>query len=335
MPKNGGFDIFQSESGKVLGEVFNANVRALKGSHSQTNLNQAAVDTVTRSGGFGKVYGVYASTPPSEQKTPIPNGQDLWNAMASLLSGLGTQTLKIQQAGNWPEIKANVLLDIMKNPSKYWGSGWINVANSASSTYIHVYPTPSRNLLQADWRIGINLKPDSIATAVPQLAKIQDAFPCIEHFKFLAPGKANKPDSVNIYLKYDSGSYPTLLNAVEKATDGMRQQGFSLLWNEVKPGLAECAESPWDTVSFGEFRCLVTCLAYYWAELYAIDNGGNVDSLFIEYLDYLFPFFGLDVTKPYLQGPFQKNRSTWPNVWEDFWLLADKNGYGSKIPRHV
>lgn len=152
------------------------------------------------------------------------------------------------------------------------------LAETALTSYLHVYPsgttqvtTGSDNLSRAtnrpptnNWRIGINVVPGSMAAAVEALMPIMYDFEDIDHIKFLAPGRANKSDSVIIFLVKDPDTYDLTKQAVLQAMEEAQveiQPKFSPMWNEFADGYGEAAEAPINGYSFGVFRCILAYLA--------------------------------------------------------------------------
>jgi hypothetical protein len=180
-------------------------------------------------------------------------------------------------------------------------------ADQLVSAYLHVYPDAPA---AANWRIGINVEPSATAAAMAALTPLLDAYPDIDHMKFLGPASIEKPDSVIVYLRRTE-NYAALRQAVLDATAPLAKQArVGAMWNEIADGIGEAAEPPDDGLSFTAYRCLVFYLAYRQYHL-AAENPAFDD--FKLYLAQVMALFGLDPASPHTQGPLLMGNPLYPS----------------------
>jgi hypothetical protein len=189
------------------------------------------------------------------------------------------------------------------------------VAGAADLTgaYLHVYPRMPND---ANWRIGVNVEPRDMASAMERFTPLLDHYPGIDHIKFLGPGYAGKADSVIVYLKREEATYAALRDAVLEAAEPLaRQARVGAMWNEIRDGIGEASEPPLSGVSFTQYRVIVFYLAYMeYREAYpqATFEG------FQDYLSQAMELFGLDVEAPYTQGPLLIGNPLFESWWRSF-----------------
>ena len=284
-----------------------------------TNLGPALPNAGVTVSCLYQLYCYYNSNPNIQAKVPLA-GTQLYQATFDLLVNSHTDDkyrfIRIQDDD----------LSVMDQPAALQQYGSLvqnsNVittnqpAITALTSYLHIYPDgtkwPDRNTNKLkrpnnrggiiNWRFGINVVPNSIAAAVKALMPILDQYPEIDHIKFSAPGRANKLDSVIIYLLKPANTDNTIKQAVQQAITNANVQiqlNFSPMWNEYANGYGEAAEAPTNGYSFGMFRCILAYLAYprrpsTAATLSLQDYQARVDKTF--------ETFGIPLFAPHEQG---------------------------------
>jgi hypothetical protein len=190
------------------------------------------------------------------------------------------------------------------------------LAEAVPPRYLHVYPARRAD---RDWRIGINMKPHSMAAATRALVPLLDRFPGIDHMKFLGPGGDSKADSVIVYLQRDVGRYPRLRNAIMDAVAYLDlEPRVGAMWDEIADGVGEAAEPP--AGSFTSYRCVVVYLAHWEYQ----NSGGAPDfDAFRQFLGTYMRLFGLDANAPHLQGPLLREERVFASWWDSFNMLHD------------
>jgi hypothetical protein len=166
----------------------------------------------------------------------------------------------------------------------------------------------------ANWRIGLNVKPREMAQATTALTPLLNQYGDIDHMKFLGPGTASKSDSVIVYLNR-AGGYEGLKQAVLDAVAGIRlEPRVGAMWDEIASGVGVAAEPPMG--SFTSYRCVVVYLSF----LEYRHAGGHTLDGFRHYLRLTFPMFGLDYDRPHLQGPLGQG-AVFDSWWRAFRAL--------------
>jgi hypothetical protein len=251
-------------------------------------------------------------------------GQALYLTMAGYIRATVPNPIRMQQAGNWPNITAQVNNFDNYYTSKANGNNppVNDQAERLTRAYLHVYPAQQAAV---NWRIGLNVLPSDMAVAMAALAPLLNQFNNMGHMKFLSPGNAGKADSVIVYCNRTNGDYPQLRQAVLAAAGNLNFQArVGAMWEEVAPGIGLAAEpaAPFNAASFTEFRCLIVYLAYIQFML-AAQQQGNDDPTFHDFRNYLaavMALYGLNINSPYEQGPPAINDPNFPN-WRDALLL--------------
>lgn len=274
------------------------------------------------------LYTLYAGYHPNLQVAPkVPLvGNALYTALDNLINNVGNRVIRVQSDSLKVMDNAGVRQEYQNrlagqlNP--FTGS-----ADATQWSYLHVYPTgttgtagqrpitlpagrpgvrlsngqPDPNYPPNNWRIGVNVEPNSMAAAVAALMLIMDNNVDINHIKFSAPGTAGKPDSVIVYLRKKGLTYLGIRGLVQAAVGLLNiQHKFSPMWNEFVDGFAEAAEPPIGGGSFGSFRCNLAVLAYY----YLLDSGdGLTINNYLAWTDTIFEIFGIPQFSPHDQGP--------------------------------
>jgi hypothetical protein len=243
-------------------------------------------------------------------------GVPLYRAMTTYIQSTHAHQIRLQTGNNWPDLTN----DVATFAAYYTAcanrqSLPLNVqAEKVPLRYLHVYPALPAN---GDWRIGLNVKPHSMAAAMTALAPLLDQFPDIDHMKFLGPGSASKADSVIVYLRRDEGRYPGLRDAIIRAVADLDLElRVGAMWNEIQEGVGEGGEPP--AGSFTTYRCVVVYLAYgeYQKSVREPSFCG-----FRKFLDARMRLFGLDVNAPHRQGPLPRQDPAFANWWNAFNIL--------------
>ncbi|MGH6871268.1 MAG: T3SS effector HopA1 family protein [Rhizomicrobium sp.] len=167
--------------------------------------------------------------------------------------------------------------------------------------YLHVFPkAPSA----ANWRIGINVLPDSMPQAMRQFTQLLFDRDDISQIKLMAPGNAAKCDSVLVYLDRRPETYEALRDRiVELATPLAVAPTVSRMWEEIAPGIGEAGEPPMEHdlyFNFSGYRCLVLYLAF---STYRYRHRPDSFDGFKKRLASIMKLFGLDFDAPHLQNP--------------------------------
>lgn len=249
-----------------------------------------------------------------QAKAPL-TGNQLNQAMINLINSVTinnrNHVIRIQD-DNLNVMNQRATLRQYRNPPQNMS----RQARRARRSYLHVYPygttvvqnslnqitLPNTRNYAKNWRIGINVFPNSMAAAVQALVPIMDQNLVIDHMKFMAPGRADKSDSVIIFLRKQANNYGNIRIAVGQAMVNAQvqiQRKFSPMWNEFDYGYGEAAEAPTNGYSFGMFRCILAYLAYprrlsTVATLRLADYQARVDEIF--------ETFGIPLFAPHEQG---------------------------------
>jgi len=273
------------------------------------HLSVAGSPTVQQS--IAQLYDIYSSYDPLglPAKQPL-QGPALYREMTDFVDNVGNRFVRVQSDA-WSILDKPLARKQYVRKALDDNTVLGQQAQRATRSYLHVYPmgttNPSGNSIAYapgrttanNWRIGINVKPDDIALAARRLLPVADRFNNINHIKFSAPALATKPDSVIVYLR-QAADYAVIRGEVVQALQGLSLQGsFSPMWNEITAGLAEAAEPPRRGGSFGTYRCLVTHLAWQYANVLAGRVPPRTD--FYEVLGYLFDSFGVPQLSPQSQ----------------------------------
>ena len=244
-------------------------------------------------------------------------GMPRYRSMAAYIQStqIGAQhQIRMQDGAAWPNLTASVAP---------FANYYTAVANQQSPPlnpqaeklalrYLHVYPAQQA---QANWRIGLNVKPADMAAAMTALVPLLNNSPDIDHMKFLSPGVDSKADAVIVYLRH-TGGYPQLRDAVVNAVTGLTlEPRVGAMWEEIDDGIGEAAEPP--AGSFTTYRCVVVYLAYLEMAL----NGAPSYGDFVPYLARVMALFGLDPARPHLQGPLQQANPVFASWWRSFTIL--------------
>lgn len=256
-------------------------------------------------------YSAYNPDPKVQAKVSLKD-KALYNAMITFIDNAANKVVRVQ-GDDWSVLdNVGVRKEYVKrrDDKKFVLS---TQAQRALRTYLHVYPAGATNQKSNkvtmpngrpdpnNWRIGINVKPDSIAAALAVLAPIMDSTPDIHHIKFAAPGTAGKPDSVIIYMRKKDKTYTGIRTQVQAALGGLNLQSkFSPMWNEFANGVAEASEPPKNGGSFGTYRCILAYLAYYFLQL---TNDDMTPEDYLGWCDAIFEIFGIPQFEPHQQGP--------------------------------
>lgn len=279
-----------------------------------------------------ELYGRYAgydSDPTLPAKIPLA-GNALYTDLDNFITNVGARIIRVQR-DHWNIMNKAAVQTEYQNRIGGGHAALSNSARRARDTYLHVYPTgtvgvlpknvtppPARAGITPNWRIGINVEPNSIAAAAQALMGLMDAQIDIGHIKFSAPGMAGKPDSVIVYLRKRRQTYATIRAAVQLAVAGLNiQQKFSPIWNEFVPGLGEASEPPKNGGSFGTFRCTLAYLAYP-----QLRSAARTLSLseYQDRIDDTFEIFGIPRFHPNEQGPL--GSPPYDDVWRRKFMRA-------------
>lgn len=261
------------------------------------------------------LYSNYDSRPWIAAKVPLA-GVPLYQAMIAFINNANNtdpnRIIRVQ-SDKWRVLDKAAALIHYNNPPP-GGPGLSAQAQTAMTSYLHVYPTgtqrrspnskhliaPQNHNYVNNWRIGINVVPGSIAAAVLALMPILDANRHIGHIKFSAPGTAGKPDSVIIYLRKRTATYGAIKAAVQQAIPVVNVQAkFSPMWSEFADGFGEAAEPPKNGGSFGTYRCILAYLAYPRSASTAATLS---PSDYLARVDQTFGIFGIPLFEPQKQG---------------------------------
>lgn len=225
--------------------------------------------------------------------------------------------IRLQAVGAWPVITDEVPGLAAYYQQKANGNQPVAPAHATelTRTYLHVYPA---HPAQANWRIGVNVEPRSMAVAMERFVPLLDQFANIDHMKFLGPGNAAKADSLIVYLDHTMPKYDLLMQAVLDAAAPLHLQHLSgAMWEEIANGIAIASEPPLRGTSFTQYRCLVIYLAYWqyamWVNLGQLPAGCQD---FRQFLAATMRIFGLSAEDPYTQGPLLTG-------WEHFQVWWD------------
>ena len=226
--------------------------------------------------------------------------------MKNLIEGSGDRVIAVQR-GDWPAMDKTAMLEQYAKPLT---TAFNTAARYASKSYLHLYPSgstysrrgrfvpPVEHTKVCNWRIGINVKPSSMAQAVAALAPVLDAQKDINHIKFQAPGSASKCDSVIVYMN-KTDDYLNVKNAVIGAVTGLDiQDCFSIIWEQPLDGIGEAAEPP--IGSFGTYRSSIAVLSYHVA-LKLFNRRPNLDQ-FLRVAKSVYQQFGVSFADPHKQG---------------------------------
>ncbi|MGH6871267.1 MAG: T3SS effector HopA1 family protein [Rhizomicrobium sp.] len=255
-------------------------------------------------------FGVGAETP----SEPL-SGIALYRAMATYIGATIPLRIELQTGppGSWPDITASAgeLRDYYSAQARFLEETELGkappepavpeYAHEATTHYLHVLPREARE--RSDWRIGLNVLPQSIAEAMTALAPLIEKYPAICDIKFQGPASTLKPDSVIVYVSRDADRYDDLQAEILRLAETLKiQPRVGAIWDEIAPGIGLAAEAP-PGESFLRYRCLVFYLAFLSFE-------GKLDSgdfaLFWEYLRKYAAMFGLDIDRPHLQLPLDR-----------------------------
>jgi hypothetical protein len=275
-------------------------------------------------------YAAYDSDPAVPAKVPLA-GNALYAALVSFIDNVGNRIVRVQ-SDDW-NILNNVGVRAEYQARVVGGNAPLSqTAGRARGSYLHVYPTgttanppngvtPPHGRAVSNWRIGINVQPNSIAGAAQALVGIMDANNDIGHIKFSGPRSARKPDSVIVYMRKRRQTYANLRATVQNAVRLLNiQPKFSPMWNEFVPGLAEAAEPPRHGGSFGNFRCTLAYLAY--PEKRSESNRVGL----VEYqdlVDQTFEVFGIPRYQPHEQEPLPVP------IYDDAWRRRFMRAFAS------
>jgi hypothetical protein len=225
--------------------------------------------------------------------------------------------IRLQAAGPWPVITNEVPALAEYYQEKANGNQPVAPPHAVelTRTYLHVYPA---HPAQANWRIGVNVEPRSMATAMERFVPLLDQFANIDHMKFLSPGNAGKSDSLIVYLDHAMPNYDLLLQAVLDAAAPLHLQHLvGAMWEEIANGVAVASEPLLRGSSFTQYRCLIIYLAYWqyamWVNLGQLPASYEV---FRQFLAATMRIFGLSADDPYTQGPLLTG-------WEHFQVWWD------------
>lgn len=263
------------------------------------------------------LYGEYSAFNPNNAvaKQPLV-GNALRQAVATFLQNTNNLTVVWQHGNNWPDITAQVGNLIIA----YNGVNALNANQTRiMRSYLHVYPPAAA--ATANWRVGINVLPVDVAPAMAALEPIlsDNAYsPAVAgnnnlqmgHLKAMMPGNANKPDTFVIYVRrpmqnnqFIDGGYLNFRNRVWLALQNANinlQARLGPMWNEIQDGFGEGAEPPRRGSSFGNYRVILTYLAY--AALVNASFTRHTRDNFYELLDETFTYYGVPANQPDLQG---------------------------------
>ena len=144
-------------------------------------------------------------------------GTPRYRAMATYIQAtqLPAQHQIRMQEGNWPYLTNDVAtfaayyaaVANLQHPP-------LNVqAEKVPLRYLHVYPAQQA---QANWRIGLNVKPDEMAAAMTALAPLLGQFPDIDHTKSSVPASTARliPSSLSAAALDDMPPSETGVGAV-------------------------------------------------------------------------------------------------------------------------
>jgi len=263
--------------------------------------------------------------------------RNLYRSMVTLFDNANGQRIEVQDGGAWPQLTAahrdeyQDWVDFLGHwaITRFLCGCFIAQPNNLSATaaaateaYLHVYPNPQRNLA-ANWRVALNIRPESIAAAVGAVLPVMNQNNDIDHFKVTAPGYAGKPDSLIVYMVKNNGTYNNIRQALTGAVANLAiQETFNPLWNEFALGQAEASEPPTinytvqqnpevEYSSFGMYRSQLTAMAFQRAV--AAANGQNpanvAQNAFNNALDTILPEYGVPLANPHEQQAlnFQPN----------------------------
>ena len=277
-------------------------------------------------------YSRYDSDPTVPPKVALA-GIALYTALDTFITNVGARIIRVQR-DHWNIMNKAAVQTEYQNRIGGGNAALSNSARRARDTYLHVYPTgtvgvlpkkvtppPARAAITPNWRIGINVEPNSIAGAAQALMGLMDAQNDIGHIKFSAPGMAGKPDSVIVYLRKRRQTYAAIRTAVQVAVAPLNiQQKFSPIWNEFAPGLGEASEPPKNGGSFGSFRCTLAYLAYP-----QLRSAARTLSLseYQDRIDETFEIFGIPRFHPNEQGPLGSP------PYDDVWRRRFMRAFGS------
>jgi hypothetical protein len=239
-------------------------------------------------------------------------GTDRYRSMATYIQStqIGTQhRIRMQDGAAWPDLTASVgqFANYYTAVANQQSPPLIPQAEKLALRYVHVYPAQQA---QADWRIGLNVKPQDMAAAMTALVPLLNNSPDIDHMKFLSPGLDSKADAVIVYLRH-TGGYAQLRDAVINAVTGLAlEPRVGAMWEEIDDGIGEAAEPP--AGSFTTYRCVILYLAYFF---YA---GAPRYNDFRQWLARVMALFGLDPAHPHLQGPLQQGNPAFASWWQCF-----------------
>lgn len=252
--------------------------------------------------------------------------QDLYKNLLLFFTATGKRPINVQSVSWTPlldisELKKDLQIQIDSKPPPKLPETVSGVLDS----YLHVYPigteiskygyvTQTKYRRAGNWRIGINVKPTSIAMAASRLMDILDNNKVIDHIKFESPDVVGKPDSVIIYLSKggkhgaNKNEYARIRTLIQNAfTPGKNDiksievlPKFAPMWNEFKPGIAEAAEPPRYGGSFGTYRCILTYLAFPKHK----DKAAKLtEDAYLDRVGDVFEIFGIPDDSPHEQGP--------------------------------
>jgi hypothetical protein len=244
-------------------------------------------------------------------------GTELYSTMATFVQATIPKSIAMQGDEDWPDLtgEAQALVTYYNAKAAQQGPVPIPHAEALVTRYLHVYPVVQAN---ANWRIGLNVTPADMGTAMAVLVPLLDEYDCIDHMKFLAPGNASKADSVIIYADRQGARFDEMKHAAVEAVRPLRlQPRVGAMWEEIHPGIGEASEPPEEAAgtSFTTYRCIVTYLAY-WS--YAQSGQGRRFDQFRHYLGAVMEIFGLDPAVPFAQGPLRSGHEDFLLWWRAF-----------------
>ncbi|MEO5336644.1 MAG: T3SS effector HopA1 family protein [Magnetospirillum sp. WYHS-4] len=257
-----------------------------------------------------EIYRVYVNNPVAGRKVPLADSPwtllccihflgPLRNAMVRVGTAATGVNLRIQTNVGFVNTDGDTLADTF-NTVEDLDFDPPDVASSASR-YMH-FRGQGHGVVNTDWRVGINVRPASVADAVAALLPLTLNQANLRSMKFLGPGNAGKLDTVVVYLHRD-GNYANLRQAiVDAVTDaGLALQNRKpLMWNGVQAGIFEGGEPPAGGGSFGKYRSKIAMAAYLRARA-AAHPVTNI--AFSNELDAALTAFGIDPANPWQQVP--------------------------------
>ena len=251
-----------------------------------------------------------AGLPPVDPLLGVP----LWQAMSLYIGEAAHHRTVLQTGapGTWPELRTHIpamreyyikqaaYLEAVAEGARPKPPVPPRYALEATRLYLHVLPPGDR---PSDWRIGLNVKPQSRAKAIELLAPLIGLHDAIREIKFEGPQSVLKPDAVIVYLQRDD-SYPEIEAAVLARAEQLElEPRVGASWDEIAPGIGVAAEPPMGG-TFLRYRCLALQRAFY-----SYTRAAEAPSTegFMGFLhDTILPF-GIDTEAPHRQGPLLRD----------------------------